>query len=152
MAELNFDATQHEPKVGGSFEPLPAGKYVMAVTESEMTPNKAATGEYLKLTFEVMDGEHQGRKMFRNLNLNHPNEKAVTMARQELSALCAAIGKTAIRDSVELHDKPMIVDVTVKAGRGDYGPSNEVREYIARGGSKPPASKPQAPADEDIPF
>lgn len=36
MAELNFDANTVDPAT--SFEPLPAGKYIAIITESEKKP------------------------------------------------------------------------------------------------------------------
>jgi hypothetical protein len=50
MADLRgFDANQVEPS--SDFEPVPAGKYLAVITESEMKPTKAGTGHYLQLTF-----------------------------------------------------------------------------------------------------
>jgi len=40
MANLNgFDANQVDP--AATFDPVPAGKYVAVITESEMKPTKA---------------------------------------------------------------------------------------------------------------
>ena len=42
MANLNgFDANQVEPTA--SFDPIPAGKYLAAITESEMKPTTMST-------------------------------------------------------------------------------------------------------------
>lgn len=46
MADLSgFDANQVEPS--NDLDPVPAGKYLAVITESEMAPNKAGTGHYL---------------------------------------------------------------------------------------------------------
>ena len=48
MAELaGFDAREVEPAV--EFAPLPAGKYIAAIVESETKPTKAGGGSYLQL-------------------------------------------------------------------------------------------------------
>ena len=74
MAELSgFDANQIEPTT--DFEPIPAGKYVAVITESEMRPTKAGTGHYLQLTFQVIEGEHKNRLQWARLNLDNPNPK-----------------------------------------------------------------------------
>ena len=39
----------------------------------------------------------------------------------------------------------------VKPGRGEYGPSNDVKAYHAVNGAKPPASSASA-SDDEIPF
>jgi hypothetical protein len=59
MGNLDFNANTVEPAT--DFEPIPAGKYVAAVVASEMKPTKAGTGNYLELTFEVLEGEFKGR-------------------------------------------------------------------------------------------
>ena len=62
MANLHgFDANQVDP--ASNFDPLPAGKYLAAIIESEMKPTKAGTGNYLALTFQVLDGPHKGRML-----------------------------------------------------------------------------------------
>ena len=88
MADLRgFDANQVEPT--GDFEPIPAGKYLAVITESEMKPNKAGTGSFLQLTFQIIEGAYQNRLLWTRLNLDHPNATAVQIASAELSAICA---------------------------------------------------------------
>ena len=89
MADLRgFDAATIEPRK--NFEPIPAGKYIAAITESEMKPNKAGTGSYLKLTFQVIEGTYKGRLLWARLNLNNPNATAVQIARESpvLAIIC----------------------------------------------------------------
>ncbi|RIK77249.1 MAG: hypothetical protein DCC68_17685, partial [Planctomycetota bacterium] len=54
MASLNFNANEVEP--ASDFEPIPAGKYLAMITDSEMKPTKNGTGHYLQLTFQILDG------------------------------------------------------------------------------------------------
>ena len=65
MATINFNANEVEPSVG--YEAIPAGKYQAVIVESDMKPNKAGTGEYLQLEFEVIEGEFKGRKLWRKI-------------------------------------------------------------------------------------
>ncbi|MGQ9636057.1 MAG: DUF669 domain-containing protein, partial [Bryobacteraceae bacterium] len=107
MAHLgNFDASQVEPTT--TFDPIPAGKYLAMITASEMKPNKAGTGSYLELVFTIVEGEYKGRQLWGRLNLDNPNELAVKIARAELSAICRAVGVLTPRDSVELHNLPLV--------------------------------------------
>lgn len=134
-----FDANSVEPNA--SMDPLPAGWYKAVFTASEEKPTKAQTGSYLQLTAEIIEGEHQGRKIIERLNLNNPNSTAVEIAQRTLSGICRAIGVMTPRDSVDLHDKPFMVKVAVKPGIGDYGPNNEIKEYSeAKGGGSAPAA------------
>lgn len=126
-----FDANQVDPSV--VMEPLPAGWYKAVITTSEEKPTKAQTGSYLQLTLEVIDGQHQGRKITDRLNLNNPNATASEIAYRTLSAICHAVGVMTPRTSDDLHDKPLMVKVKVKPADGQYGASNEVAGYEAPG-------------------
>jgi hypothetical protein len=113
MADLSgFDANQVEPS--NDLDPVPAGKYLAVITESEMAPNKAGTGHYLKLTFQIIEGAFKNRLLWTRLNLDNPNATAVQIARGELSAICRAVGVLAPSDSVELHNLPLVIHVKCK--------------------------------------
>ncbi|MCC7409517.1 MAG: DUF669 domain-containing protein [Phycisphaeraceae bacterium] len=134
MANLNgFNAAEVEPT--GSFDPLPAGKYLAAITESEMKPTKNGSGNYLQLTFTIVEGEFKGRVLWARLNLNNPNATAVKIARSELSAVCHAVGVMQPRDSVELHNLPLVITVKLKK-RDDTGElTNEIKGYEPKAGA-----------------
>ena len=120
MANLNgFNATEVEPT--SSFDPLPAGKYMAAITESEMKPTKSGSGSYLQLTFTILEGEFRGRVLWARLNLNNPNATAVKIARSELSAICHATGGMHVSDSEELHLIPMTIQVKIRPPKNGYG-------------------------------
>src|SRR5690625_518331 len=109
MSELNFDANTVEP--AGVFEPIPAGKYLVAITESEKKPTTSGGGEYLQLTFKILEGPCKDRLRWARLNLKNANATAVKIARGELSAICRAVGVMKPRDSVDLHNLPLIITV-----------------------------------------
>jgi hypothetical protein len=142
MAHLNnFDANNVDPSV--ALDPIPAGKYLAVITESEMKPTKAGGGKYLQLTFQVIDGEHKGRLVWARLNLENKSEMTVKIARGELSAICRAVGVMAPKDSIELHGVPIEINVGLKR-RDDTGElSNVVKGYSKKGGM---ATAPRAPA------
>ncbi len=131
MANLNgFNAHEVEPT--SNFEPLPAGKYLAAITESEMKPTKNGSGSYLQLAFTILEGEFKNRVLWARLNLNNPNATAVKIARSELSAICHAVGVMQPRDSVELHNIPLLITVKLKK-REDTGElTNEIKGYEAK--------------------
>jgi len=137
MADLGgkFDAGSVEPS--GSLEPLPAGKYRCAIVRSEWKPTKAGTGRYIEFAFQVLEGDAKGRMVFARLNLENPNGTAVEIARQELSAICRAVGNMSPQDTAELHDIPLIVKVALKQ-RDDNGEmTNEVKGYEPVSQSQP---------------
>ncbi|TWT71552.1 DUF669 domain-containing protein [Crateriforma conspicua] len=137
MASLNgFDANTVEP--ANDLEPIPVGKYVAVITDSEMKPTKSGAGNYLQLTFQIIEGEHANRLLWVRLNLDNPNATAVEIARRELSAICRAVGVLTPTDSTDLHNLPCNIHVKVKR-RSDTGElQNEVKGYSRRDASAKP--------------
>ncbi|GJQ28388.1 MAG: hypothetical protein HBSAPP03_02720 [Phycisphaerae bacterium] len=132
MANLNnFDANNVDPSV--ALDPIPAGKYIAVITETEMKPTKAGGGKYLQLTFQIVDGDHKGRLVWARLNLENKSEMTVKIARGELSAICRAVGVMAPKDSVELHNIPLEINVGLKK-RDDNGEfTNVIKGYGKKG-------------------
>jgi hypothetical protein len=145
MAELKgFDANTVEPRK--PFEPLPAGKYLAVITESAFEPTSKRTGHFLKLTFEIIEGEHKGKKLFARLNLDNPNSQAVQIAKAELSAICRAVGVMAPNDSTDLHDLPLVIHVRCKKRADTDEITNEIAGYAKKespaAANAPPAAGP----------
>ena len=131
MANLgDFDASRIDPIV--SFEPIPAGKYLAMITASDIKPNKAGTGQYLELVFTIVDGQYKGQQLWTRLNLSHPNELAVKIAMAELSAICRAVGVLTPRDSVELHNLPLVLNVACKMRKDTGDAINVIKGYERR--------------------
>jgi len=148
MANLNgFDANEVEPNA--PLEAIPAGKYMAAITDSEMKATKTGNGSYLQLTFTIVEGEHKGRILWARLNLNNPNATAVKIARGELSAVCRAVGVMRPRDSVELHNIPLVITVKVKKRQDTGELTNEIKGYEPKASA---AGQPQqAPVNSTTP-
>jgi hypothetical protein len=139
MATLSFNANDVDPNF--TFEPIPAGKYLAVITESELKPTKSGAGQYLEFTFQIIEGEYKGRSVWSRLNLDNPNATTVKIARAELSAICRAVGVLAPKDSLELHNIPLVITVGHKK-RDDNGElTNIVRAY-----AKKDVTAPKAPA------
>ena len=157
MVAIVFDASNAPQQ--DSFDPLPAGWYNAAITNSEMKPTKAGDGSYLSLTFEVVDGPYKGRKVFTNLNLRNPNQVAMEIAYKQLSSICHSSGVIQLTDTMQLHNRPLQMKLKLKPAQGEYEPSNEVTGYAklnenpvvstkagaAAPAFAPPASAPQIP-------
>jgi len=134
-----FNANDVDPNF--AFEAIPAGKYLAAITESEMKPTKSSGGQYLQFTFQVIEGEYKGRLIWSRLNLDNPNATTVKIARAELSAICRAVGVPAPKDSIELHNIPLVITVGQKK-RTDTGEMGNV----IKGYAKKDAVAARAPA------
>jgi len=144
MANLSgFDARTVDPTT--DFEPIPAGKYLAAITDSEMKETKSGSGQYLQLTFTVLEGEYKNRVLWARLNLDNHNATAVKIARAELSAICHAIGVMAPKDSVELHNLPLTI--TVKCRKPPDGEIvNDIKGYAAKASAAGAAAAPATSA------
>lgn len=143
-----FDPAAVEP--AQDFSPVPAGEYVVIISDSEMKPTRTG-GEMLSLTHQVIEGEFKGRLIWESLNLVNASPKTVQIAQGHLSAICHAAGITqAITDSEQLHNRPMIIRVEVDEQEG-YRPRNRVKAWkaCAQPAAVAPAAlraAPQAPA------
>lgn len=131
MPNLNgFDANTVEP-VETNFEPIPAGKYLAVIRDSqEKTSKKGHT--YLSLEFEVLDGQYRGRKLWVNLNLSHPEVEVVKYARAELAEICKAVGVLKPSDSVQLHNLPLVITVKVTSRKDTGELQNRIKGYARK--------------------
>jgi len=131
MANLgNFNANEVEPTT--AFEPLPAGKYLAAITASEMKATKKGDGSFLQMEFTVLDGECKGRKVWDRLCINHPNDITQKIARGSLSAICRAVGVMQPRDSVELHNIPLVITVKCRKRQDVDEIVNDIKGFERR--------------------
>jgi Protein of unknown function (DUF669) len=127
MARLSetFDATTIEPNK--PLEPLPPGRYLVQIVNSEMRPTKDGMGQLLWLELDVLEGEYAGRKLFDRLNLINANPTTVEIAQRTLSAICHAVDKMQVDDSEQLHLIPITADVKVQPPKNGYDASNTLR-------------------------
>lgn len=127
MPILNFDASQIEPS--SPLDPIPAGKYVAEITASDLKPTKKGDGTYLELEFTVLQGEFKGRKVWDRLCLRHPNVQAKEIAESNLAAICRAVGQVMVKDSVQLHHRPLQIRVKCKQSNVNDEIYNEIKGY-----------------------
>ena len=138
MPNLNgFDANTVEP-VEQKFDPIPAGKYLVALRASEEKTSKKGH-KYLGLEFEVLDGPYRGRKLWTNLNLNHPDAEAVKFARAELASICKAVGVLKPQDSVQLHNLPLVATVKCANNKETGELQNRIKAYARKEAAAGPA-------------
>ncbi|MEW4530621.1 DUF669 domain-containing protein [Maioricimonas sp. JC845] len=132
MADLRgFDANAVEPTT--EFDPVPAGKYLAVITDSEFKATKSGQGHFLELTFEILEEPFKGRKVWARLNLDNPNETAVRIARAELSAICRAVGVMTPNDSLELHNLPLTITVKCRKRPDSDEIDNVIKGYARKG-------------------
>lgn len=108
ISNLNLNVEEESQNVN-NFDALPKGEYVAMITQSEMKENKSGQGEHISVTFQIIDGEFDGRMVWGNWNVKNANATAEKIGRAELAACCKAIGVANPQTTEDLHDKPMII-------------------------------------------
>lgn len=141
MADLGgvFDATTVEPNQG--FDAIPAGDYRACIVASEVKSTKDGKGRYVKLTFQILDGQFQNRKLWENLNLWNPSQEAVKIAQGTLSAIARAVNVLQVQDTSQLHNKPLTISVKVKADQNG-NKENRIGSYKPAQVAAPAAFQP----------
>ena len=134
MAELNYTVDMDDAEEQ-NFEPIPAGDYTACIVESSMNETKNGTGEYLKLKYQILEGQYKDRGIFSNLNIINNSKDAEAIARRTLNAIGAACGVSFIDNSEQIHNKPMIIKVAVKDS-DVYGKQNVIKKHTAINGGK----------------
>lgn len=144
MATFNFDASTVAPTA--SFAPIPAGMYLAHITDSDLVPTKDGSGNMLKLTFEILDGQFKGRKIWNKLNVQNQNQDTMKWALADLSAICHATGNIKLQDSAALHFKPLKIKVVIGEAKGVYEARNNIKGYESASGAMPNPASFAAPA------
>lgn len=125
-----------EAEAQQDFAPIPSGEYPAQIVESDMKPTKNNNGQYLELTYAVIDGEFKGRKVWVRLNLDNPNAQAVEIANRQFKSICESAGVLNPLQSEALHYKPHTIRVElIPAGTAQRNggvtakDSNEIRGW-----------------------
>jgi len=148
MAFLDTPINAADLPVGqsGSFEPLPAGDYQVAIESAEIKDTNDKTGQYIKLKMKVNGPTHAGRVVFSNLNIRNKSPKAEEIGRQQLGDIMRAIGLATLTDTDQLIGGSLVVKLAIKPADGQYEAGNEVKAYKAGNGSAAPAPSFPAPS------
>ena len=111
MATISFNAAEVQPS---SFDALPAGTYEAVIANSEAKPMKSGNGMGFNFEFEIVSGEYKGRKVFAWITFEHrTSPDAQRIGREQLSAICRAVGVQQLNDTAQLHNLPMTITVAI---------------------------------------
>ncbi len=137
------------------FAPIPSGKYLAQIVDSDLKPTKKNDGHFLELTYEIVEGDYKNRKVWARINLDNPNPKTVEIGNRQFSSVRQATGVLNPRDSQELHYKPHLIRVefipagtTQKNGYVTERDANEIKgwEAVEGGLGNVPSAAPSAAA------
>ena len=149
MASIMFNAAEVQPS---QFEAIPTGTYEAVIANSESRPMKSGNGMGFNLEFEIVSGAYQGRKVFSWITFEHrTSPDAQRSGREQLSAICRAVGVTQLNDTVQLHNLPLLISVgidkadptrnVIKAYKAKVG--SVATPAVAAGAATTPTAQPQ---------
>ncbi len=125
-ADPNFVA----PKI--TFGRIPTADYLVEVIGIDTRMTKAGQG--LNVTLRVLDeGTYRNRRVWVQLNLEHPDAKVQAWAMAELQALCKAVGVVGEIDTAALCGKPFIASIYSTKPKNGYDAKNSACKFRSRG-------------------
>lgn len=130
MASINFNAAEVEPSQ--EFQILPEGKYEAVISDSDVKSTRNGSGRYVQLEFEVVSGEHRGRRIWGRYNIENPSADAVRIGHADFSAVCHAVGVLIPSDTCELHGLPLVLTVKCRRQKDSDELENVIRGYAAK--------------------
>ena len=144
MAQLGFQANQYQPT--DDFAPLPAGEYTTMMTEANVE-NTVKGGAMVKITYTVIEGEYQGRKIWSQHNIVNHSPQAEEIGRREISRIAHAIGHSALTDTEQLLNQMVRVSIIIEQDLG-YIPKNEIKRWESADGNSSVVYQSQPPQSE----
>jgi hypothetical protein len=147
MAQLGttLDPNAIDPSRNG-FDPLPDGEYIAQIVANEVRHTKTGSGLILVLTWEIVEGDFQNRKVWQNINYQNDSAQAQAIGQGQIKNICDAIGYTEHLDDA---DVLMFQPCRVRVGRSKKQEGYEQRDEIKAVkpyAAQAPASKPQTTA------
>lgn len=141
-----------------NFEIYPIGFYDVQITKIEQSWKEEKDAFTIRATISIISGDLEGRPIFENYNLRHPNEKAVEIGWKGLARLANALEIAHLfqGDGIDLESisqdeldqlfayKPFTIKSRVAKGKNGYNDQNAVGEYFVHG--QAPQQQPRGPA------
>src|SRR5262249_39861142 len=147
-----FDPSQYEGTA--DFVPIrPSWQSAQIVEVSRKEAQNNSSSTYILAVFEIIEGEHKGRKIFQNITLTNQNQQAVEIGQRLLTDICNALKIGPLKNLEVLLYKPMKVRVGIKRDKdGVYPDRNQITQVRAydfvpkRGGGSASVTAPAAPS------
>lgn len=155
MSLIGFDSRSVD--TSDKYADLPRAWYRCIIDEVEEKENSKGTGRMLVITFQILNGPFEGRKIWHNINYEHNNSEAQEIGQRQLGQLMEAceIGVLKTANGSDFADKVLDVRASQKE---DNTKVVGVRMPPEKAKSPPVTATPkvqqsaQATFDDDIPF
>lgn len=106
------------PDTGGGNVHIPDGQYPAVIVSSEFKTTKDGQGQYLALKTVITSGQYANTEFTERLNLVNKNPQTMEIAYKTLARISEAVGMASTpSDSVQLHNKPFLLEVKTEAGK-----------------------------------
>ena len=139
-------STWKSTQAADDFKPLPGGEYIARIENGEFEASRTKGTPGYKLTFLVIEGEHDGRRFWHDLWLT---EAALPMTKRDLSK----IGVESIEQLEQPLPQGMVCRVKLALRREDDGAEyNRVRTFDVIRVDKPEVEPfaPTSPAEQEV--
>lgn len=120
---------------------LPAGKYRVMITDVEDKETRSGTGQYLRLKFQVIDGQYSNWITTDMINYKNENPKAEEIGWQQLKKCVKAIWGEFPEEFTAEDLRDQILEVQTKVEEYNGSTSSKVKNYVVQ--------KAQAVVEED---
>lgn len=135
MAEINVDPADLPEDERGSFDLIPDCEPLAHIISDEYTKKEPGVRERIVFCWEIIDGPHAKRRIWDGQNLINPSEQSQTIAKRAIVSMANAVGvPLPVKNSEDLHFKPMRIKVRTEPGSGDFGPKNVIKGYASASG------------------
>ncbi len=131
---------------------VPAGEYSVIIEDSDFQPSKSGSGHTMSLTYQIIEGNFAGRKVFEHLVRGNKSDKANAISETKINAIMFAVGLEKMVDTNELHNIPFRAKVGVKKGNADYpNDKNTILKNIKNGTASSPRLQQEEKQAENTP-
>jgi hypothetical protein len=84
-----FDPTTQE---GSKFDVVPVAVYKAQITDASVSQPQSGDGWGINLSWQITEGEYEGRYVFQRITFIHSSIQATTIGRRQFKDLCVATG------------------------------------------------------------
>jgi len=133
---------------------VPVSTYTAQITDACVAQPQSGNGCYIGLTWQITEGEHEGRYVWQNITFLHSSVQAVTIGRRQFKDLCVATGVDGqVTDVSVFKYIPCRIKVGIEIDKqGVYADKNRVSRILPL--EQPPKAQPtetKKPAPRPLP-
>jgi hypothetical protein len=139
--------TADVPEGDRNYDALKPGWYPAHATESDYVRKEPGVREYAKFTFEIIEGQGKGRKIWVNcMNMVNPSAMAQEIGRREFAEFTKATGQGAVSDTAQLEFKPIMIKLAVDKDDAEKNVIKGFKPYMAGAAQSAAPAQAAAPA------